>query len=107
MKQKICIGILTILLIIFMVLTFYYRNKYVKFEASAYEGNKNLYQELKKQKDAGIVVEEVSEDDKSWYRVYFKNYYLDGEDGVITVHDDLDDWENHWNNSGSTENNNE
>ena len=46
MKQKICIGILAILLIIFMVLTFYYRNKYVKFEASAYEGNKNLYQDI-------------------------------------------------------------
>ncbi len=100
MKQKICLGILSILLIIFMVLTFYYRNKYHKAETGSIEAAKNLYQVLEKRQAEGIVIEEINEDDKSWYRVYFKNYYLDGKDGIVTVHDDFYDWENYWKDNG-------
>ncbi len=94
MKQKIVITILIILCIIFIGLTIYYRNQYTNLKKNYVNGAETIYQVLKKQEDAGIRIEEVEEDGKSWYVVHFKNYYLDSKDDVITVHDDDYNWEN-------------
>ena len=93
MKPKIVIIILIILCIIFIGLTIYYRNQYTNLKKNYVNGAENIYQVLKKQEDAGIRIEEVEEDGKSWYVVHFKNYYLDSKDDVITVHDSVENFE--------------